>query len=315
MSFVSRSRLVFRLCFAALLVSAPLYTACIEAGLQSGVFACDTDAQCPPGGFFCDNYFNTYMYFNDVPARPVPHEYWGVCNSNNEVIIKVSTPQEKIPAETCTNGVDDDGDGKADCLDLECQTSPTCRLAIHDGCVDGADATMECDQRLGFPSIRQGTVDDATTCPASVGYFGEGVDAAGTLPNVCLPRCRLYFPAFKAGLEPNTDNYFTGSDAYCNTIVDGFATSPSFEGNLICVHLNTAKNKATRTIQNDVCLPRPTDTETTRTDCSDCAPEKCLVIHYRDRLLLAWDSFRSEMVPVNNSVTDQTDKTAYYCLD
>jgi hypothetical protein len=296
----------------ALLLSAPVFSGCIEAGLQSGVFACNTDSQCPPGGFFCDNYFNTYMYYIDVTAEPVVHDYWGFCNSEKEVIKKGN-----IPAEICANGRDEDEDGLVDCDDLECQTSPTCRLKIQRECGEGGSGTLDCDAMLGFPRIRKplGTevVDAENTCPLAVGYFGDRI--GGSVTDVCLPRCRLYFPYKSVGMSLSDDDDFLGSDDYCNTIMNPLLitedrfVAPTYR----CVHLNMSENDADLDIQNDVCVPA-TDDHTTVSDCSVCTTQgkECLLISTRNRANLAIEVVNRTLVPIDNTEPDGQDLV--YCF-
>ncbi|MEW6433868.1 MAG: hypothetical protein AB1730_20375, partial [Myxococcota bacterium] len=40
--------------------------------------------------------------------------------------------------ETCDNGKDDNGDGKTDCLDPKCFSSPQCQVTVED-CTNGVD--------------------------------------------------------------------------------------------------------------------------------------------------------------------------------
>ncbi|MBU1413836.1 hypothetical protein KKC22_20160 [Myxococcota bacterium] len=313
MFHVNPSRFVYRLSLIALLLSTPVFSGCIEAGLQSGVFACNTDSQCPPGGFFCDNYFNTYMYFVDVTAEPVAHNYWGFCLSEKEVIKK-----ENRPVEICTNGRDEDEDGLIDCDDLECQTSPSCRQQLQRECVDGGSGTLDCDSRLGFPRIRrpQGTEtpDAETTCPLSVGYFGAEI--SGGLTDVCLPRCRLYFPYKSVGMGLNDEDDFTGSDNYCNTIMNPvLITSDRFlVTSYRCVHLNMSENESDLGIQNDVCVPDLPDNEAGSTDCSVCTTQgkDCLVISARDRDNLAIEIVNRTLVPIDNETP--VDQPLIFCL-
>jgi len=307
------SRLFYRLSLLSLLLVVPVTTGCIEAGLQSGVFACNTDSQCPPGGFFCDNYFNTYMYYNDVTAEPVFHNYWGFCNSEKEVINK-----ENLHVEICTNGKDEDADGLFDCDDLECQTAPSCRQRIQRECGDGGNGPLDCESMLGFPIIRKPVgdevVDKETTCPLAVGFYGTGT-LGGDLADVCLPRCRLYFPYKSVGMTLNEDNDFTGSDNYCNTIMNPLLiTHDRFVvASFHCVHLNMSKNEMNLNIQNDVCVPEVSD-NTNVSDCSICTGQgkQCLLISARDRNNLAIEIVNRTLVAIDSETP--VDQPLVYCF-
>jgi len=316
MFLVNRSRLISSLFSLALLAGAMSSTACVEAGLQSGVFACNADSECPPGGFFCDNYFNTYMYYSDVTARPVKHDYWGFCNSENEVIEKEGDTG-RVHVEICANDQDDDGDGDADCVDLECQTSPTCRALIDRECDGGAGAPEYCANRLGFPLIRNEALPTEETCPRAVGYFGAGIEAE--FDNPCLPRCRLYFLNNVTGMPDNSDGLFFGSDRYCNTVVDpNLITASRFEGGLLtCEHVNMQLNGVSLKVQNDVCLPPQTSTEAAMTNCDTCndVTHNCMIVTFKDRTKLAWNNKESEVIPLGTYTLDQVRKTRVYCME
>ncbi len=43
------------------------------------------------------------------------------------------------PSENCTNGVDDDCDGKADCNDPDCSSLPACQTTLIENCTNGVD--------------------------------------------------------------------------------------------------------------------------------------------------------------------------------
>ncbi|MBU1070053.1 hypothetical protein KJ975_10845 [Myxococcota bacterium] len=320
MFHVNPSRFVYRLSLIALLLSTPVFSGCIEAGLQSGVFACNTDSQCPPGGFFCDNYFNTYVYFTDETAEPVNHNYWGFCQSEKEVVKK----QNNYHVEICTNGKDEDADSLIDCEDLECQTSPSCRQQLQRECGDGGSGTLDCESRLGFPLIRQPTgtetQDAETTCPLAVGYYGTGIIGVPS-DQACLPRCRLYFPNKTDGMGLSDEEDFTGSDNYCNTIMNPLLiTADRFQiAPYRCVHLNESDNEAGVKILNDVCVPELQDNEAGSTDCSVCTTQgkECLVISAKNRLNLAWEYNATEkklfLKPIDD-VGETVDATAIYCI-
>ncbi|MBK7581490.1 MAG: hypothetical protein IPI67_14930 [Myxococcales bacterium] len=77
--------------------------------------------------------------------------------------------------ENCTNGVDDDGDGKIDCEDTDCQAGFTCAPSLPTGWVgpvamfEGAAPAPDCLQSGGYPTIKQNANSTikagAATCP------------------------------------------------------------------------------------------------------------------------------------------------------
>ena len=133
---------------------------------QVGVFVCDTDSQCPED-MFCDNYFNTYLYYSDIRGQPLAEGKWGFCSTEEYIIRK----EDLKNTEICSNERDEDEDGLVDCEDPECQTAPHCRAWLEAECADGEPAES-CEGRLGFPLTRDGLNPEESNCPLSVGYFG-----------------------------------------------------------------------------------------------------------------------------------------------
>jgi len=315
-SHVGRSHLLLRSSMFALLLLAPLGSGCVEAGLQSGVFACNTDSECPPGGFFCDNYFNTYMYFSDVTARPTVHGFWGFCNSDSEVIPKATSPQ-KVYVETCDNNRDDDEDGLTDCNDTECQTAPVCKNQIVKECIDGSGDELDCDKRVGFPYVRPNATGDS--CPLAVGYTSQDPATdpylmGTTFDGVCLPRCRLYFDFYRLNMDNNDDADFAGSDAYCTEVVKNLGTAAPFRGAMKCVHLDLKDNQAKVPAQIDVCIPASVVSQ--GDDCAnDCPGGDCLKLQYRERNYLAYNQSTGKLVPTKNTIPEnEIELDVEYCL-
>jgi len=307
---MSRNAFLPTLIFCVILISAGLWTASCNLQMvltaQVGTFLCDTDSQCPDS-MFCYNYFNAYFYYSDIRGQPIAEGRWGYCSTEEYIILK----DDLKNAEICSNNRDEDDDGKVDCEDPECQTAPDCRAWLQSECADGGPAET-CDTRLGFPLVRNGVNSDESTCPGSVGYFGNALQT--TPENVCLPRCRLYLQEWSNNLmEISDDSDFQASDDYCNQVVHpGVITDPSFEGGILkCQHLGVFRNRMGRSIQNDVCLP-----SAGVTDCTACtgATPRCLTVNYKERTLLAWDWLSDGTQPIGNPQDADFLKSAVYCL-
>jgi hypothetical protein len=293
-----------------------------EYSVQSGIFECDSDSQCPQD-FFCDNYFNTYVYYVDVRAQPAGNGRWGFCNSQSELVKN----SEFKSVEDCFNGRDEDEDGEADCLDLECQTAPACRDWIAEACPAG-DVSETCTRRLGFPFIRNDAAADETTCPAAVGVIYTDDAGAGTF---CLPRCRLYFPRESSQIHNSEEIDFQGSDDYCNAVVPMYGTHAAFTGagSLRCQHVGVVENDANIDIQQDVCLPDAPDMVLASPEffppedtCeSVCGVSSCLKISTRRRIWsMVSTSSPNEDIQMITQESEGNDpdiylETAYYCLD
>jgi len=74
------------------------------------------------------------------------------------------------PAENCTNGADDDGDGRVDCADADCASAPNCQSA-SENCTnnldDDGDGLVDCDDA----DCRQ-----TAACQTATETCGNGVD-------------------------------------------------------------------------------------------------------------------------------------------
>ena len=86
----------------------------------------------------------------------------------------------------CTNGLDDDGDGRADCADGDCAGSPACNTstcALGSCCMVGTTI-------MGPPSASHSgalTSTDAADGPRGLGYYHDDIEfmgAAGTTVTV-----------------------------------------------------------------------------------------------------------------------------------
>jgi len=244
------------------------------------------------------------MYDKDVNARPTAHDFWGSCVSVDSVVVKDSTQNPKIIAELCNNNKDDDGDGLTDCHDLECQTSPTCRNIISSNCPSGSPP---CDNLLGFPHTRYGdSPDNSRTCPLSVGYIPSG-------SNLCLPRCRLYFPGTAINSNPHDPSIFAGSDRHCNVVTKPFATVAEFTGPMECVHLSLTKSGVGQTVQHDVCLPKNWQQVSSCADCTG-SDSSCIQINYKERLNLIKVLVPQESLVQIPGFVGEVEKTARFCV-
>ncbi len=294
-----------------------------EYSVQSGIFICDTNSQCPED-FVCDNYFNTYVYYVDVKAQPVGNGKWGICNAPSELVKN----SEFKPVEDCFNGRDEDGDGEADCLDLECQTAPACRTWISGECPSGTSSGT-CDRRLGFPFIRDGSQADDVNCPEVVGVIHSDGAGAGTF---CLPRCRLYFPMLTNQIHNSEEADFQGSDDYCNAVAPMYGTHAAFNGTrtLRCQHTGMVSNVLDLGIQQDVCLPESPDLVLTSSAFSPpadtcesvCGTTNCLKISTQRRTWTMvnygqYSGIKTEMITRESEGNDPEVylETSFYCLD
>ncbi len=75
-------------------------------------------------------------------------------------------------AENCVNGVDDDGDGKADCMDPDCASSAACS-AVED-CSNNVD-----DDHDGMTDCQDADCYSSALCSSAVENCSDGVDNDG----------------------------------------------------------------------------------------------------------------------------------------
>lgn len=137
--------------------------------------ACQMDGSCyPPVTFLCaDGETDRLDPDTDGDGVADPLEGTRVCNASSEsnlqgrksvqlvpldpVVLAVEPEAEvqradvvSLGAEDCGNGVDDDGDGQADCADDKCQDTDLCGAALVAFDLTGADGPM-----AGFAVIRR----------------------------------------------------------------------------------------------------------------------------------------------------------------
>lgn len=58
------------------------------------------------------------------------------------LLFECKSDDDKIPEEICNNGIDDDGDGFADCEDFDCDTF---ECNCSDGIDNDADGFTDCE--------------------------------------------------------------------------------------------------------------------------------------------------------------------------
>ncbi len=102
----------------------------------------------------------------------------------------VGTP---TPTEDCLNGVDDDGDGLADCADSDCATSPACMESdCANGQDDDGDGLTDCDDsdcKKACQPVSCGTYLDCLVesgCDCTLDVDCPQGDAANTCVQNCL---------------------------------------------------------------------------------------------------------------------------------
>ncbi|MFT4702345.1 MAG: cysteine-rich repeat protein [Bradymonadia bacterium] len=135
---------------------------------------------------------------------------------------------ETAAIELCDDGVDNDGDGNADCDDTDCAAEPACETLTDEDCGDGVDndgdgntdcADADCDADAGCaPEIEvcddgvdnddDGLVDcedddcadNDVLCPPSVEVCDDGIDNDGDGRTDCDdPDCVQFCPAGECG--------------------------------------------------------------------------------------------------------------------
>ncbi len=289
----------------------PFSNSCIEAGLQSEVYACNVTSECPPGDFYCDSYLSSYVHYRDTAAKPIRYGIWGHCNIPRHAIKRLDESNNAVPVEICDNGKDDSGNGKVDCGDPECVTAPRCKTRIMNTCdanPSNIDGNINCEELMErhFPFVAKDG-----NCPDSVGIKVE----MSSGEKVCLPRCRLYLKRNSA--NNNTDADFAGSDNYCDMIVFEKNSSIMYWNEKpSCQHMGFVQPHTGYHIQNDVCLPAGS---MVRSSCDGC--EKCVPVNYFSRNMLTYEENKvgTAVVPstkmiAGNEITE-FEKTAYVCLD
>jgi hypothetical protein len=130
-----------------------------------------------------------------------------VCNVACSVVLTGCTPHE-----TCTNQLDDDGDGLVDCDDADCGTALACTDACASPIFVAVPSTTQGDN-TGFPDVLH------STCMPSA---GREVIYQFVAPSTETLLVRVQFPAFDAGLAIRTACDDEATEVVCaNATVPG----------------------------------------------------------------------------------------------
>lgn len=114
-----------------------LGVACVDFELESKRFRCTGQPEICDGGWSCgvDGYC--------APPRD---------GATSQVD---APPNDGATGESCSNGVDDDGDGRVDCADSECPGTTTCGQGCY--CISGQPREFACTD--GVDNDKDATVD------------------------------------------------------------------------------------------------------------------------------------------------------------
>ena len=134
--------------------------------------------------------------FSADPAKRgvgVCHDGTQDCPGSGEFGTWSACTGEMLPgAESCTNGLDDNCDGRVDCADPTCATDPACNTGCTNGqtrqCYDGPDGTLDVGTcKAGTQTCANGMWPG--TCPGETIPTAE--DCASPLDKDCnhLPGC------------------------------------------------------------------------------------------------------------------------------
>ena len=133
---------------------------------------------------------------------------------------------------SCTDGVDNDGDGQIDCADSDCATNPACQVPTtetsctdgidndHDGQIDCADSDCATN-----PACRPTT---ETSCTDGVDNDGDGkVDCADS-DCATNPVCQVYTVISNTNFESGWGPYTDGGGDAARVNNASFASSGTF---------------------------------------------------------------------------------------
>jgi hypothetical protein len=142
--------LLVRLALAGLLLAG----GCFSPDQRDGAVACASDGSCPPG-FECDQ--RDDLCYRELPpagqpdARPVPD----ASLSDGAVLVYDAAPLDATPLPQCSDGEDNDCDGRID-------------FGVDPGCSSGEDddehGTTECDD--GVDNDEDGDTDFQIASPS-----------------------------------------------------------------------------------------------------------------------------------------------------
>ena len=116
----------------------------------------------------------------------------------------------KLKSEDCTNRIDDDGDGRIDCLDSDCVLHVAC-LASTEDCTNRID-----DDNDGHIDCLDADCAASPACQTNAENCGNGLDDDNdTLVDCADPDCASF-----AACQTNAENCGNGLDDDNDTLVD-----------------------------------------------------------------------------------------------
>ena len=159
----------------------------------------------------------------------VCHDGTQACNSSGEFGTYAECENEVLPgAENCSNGIDDNCDGKIDCADPTCATSPACNTGCTDGqtrpCYDGPSGTLDVGScKAGTQTCANGMWP--TSCPGETLPTAEDCTSPDDKNCNYLPGC---FDIFACLDSPacQTQCQLTSAACVCPTGDGDVATCP-----------------------------------------------------------------------------------------
>ncbi|MBI3185237.1 MAG: hypothetical protein HYZ28_24125 [Myxococcales bacterium] len=125
----------------------------------------------------------------------------------------VKPPPSK--AEVCTNGVDDNGDGKTDCADPTCFKNPSCAMSSEDcsnGVDDNGDGNADCKDAscAGAPGCGSGP----EVCKGGVDEDGDGLTDCADVDCAADPACKTAESCLN-GVDDDGDGKVDCADSDC----------------------------------------------------------------------------------------------------
>ncbi|MEI8254239.1 MAG: MopE-related protein [Deltaproteobacteria bacterium] len=209
-----------------------------------------------------------------------------------------------LPAEICTNGIDDNANGLIDCADPDCATSPSCvctptgtensNAACSDGVDNDCDSAIDCaDSGCAATTVCGACVP--TGPESSNGSCSDGVDNDCDAQIDCAdPGCAMVpvcMPCTPTGPENTAAVCADGRDNDCDSLID--CADPECASTLACCRPTGPENTAAlcRDGRDNDCngfvdcadpacastpaCCRPTSPENTAATCSDGRDNDC----------------------------------------